>query len=68
MADSFSDQFANIGFDKVNSVPSAIHGPIKDYLPPSERSLFFNPITEIEIVEIVNDFQNKTSCNKRYFD
>ena len=48
MADSFNDHFANIGLDKVNSVPSAIHGSIKDYLPPpSENSLFFNPMTEI---------------------
>ena len=49
MADSFNDYFANIGLDKVNSVPSANHGSFKDYLPPlSERSLFFNLITEIE--------------------
>ena len=41
--------FANIRIDKANYVPSAIHGLFKKYLPhPSERSLFLNPITEIE--------------------
>ena len=59
-----TDYFANIDLDKVNSVPSAINGSFKDYVPPpSVRSLFFNPMTEIEIVEISNDFQNKSSCD-----
>ena len=63
MADSLNDYFATIGLDKLKYVPPAIHWSFKDYLPPPpDRSLFFNPITEIEIVEIVNDFQNKSSC------
>ena len=50
MADSFKEYLANIRLDKAHYVTSAINGLFKNYLPhPSERSLFFNPITEIDI-------------------
>ena len=61
MAEIFNDYFVNLGPDLANKIPNSrtsFHSFLKDR---NSESLFFVPIVEEEIIEIVNSLNNKKS-------
>ena len=54
IANNFNDYFVNIGPNLAHNIPSN-SSPIGDYLNYSNHtSLFFTPVTEFEVIDIVN--------------
>ena len=62
MADSFNSYFTNVGASVANDVQSTSHH-FSEYLNPrTSESLFFNPTSECEIIQIVKDLKSSSSC------
>jgi len=62
IAEKFNEYFTNIGCNLAANIPNTLKS-FKDYLPErsSCNSLFFSPCTYIEIMNIVNNLESKTS-------
>ena len=57
----FNLHFAEVGTKLVNNLPPTSHN-FEEYLPlPSSNSLYFNPISPLEIKRIIADLKSKNS-------
>ena len=57
----FNSYFANVGPNLARSIPSCIN-KFSDYLSdPNSHSLFFNPVTDQEVCDVVKNLANKKS-------
>ena len=62
IAESFNNYFSNIGINLANNIPPS-NQHFTDFLKePNPNSLFFDPVHEAEILDIVNNLDNKKSC------
>ena len=61
IATCFNDYFVNLGPNLAKCIPRT-QTTFSDYLEdPNPRSIFFEPVNEQEVVNIVNNLHNKTS-------
>ena len=62
MAESFNNYFSQIGTDLASKIPPT-NRHFTDFLNnPNPDSLFLDPVDELEILNIINNLDNKKSC------
>ena len=64
IADGFNNFFVNVGPNLAKTIQAPANMSVNDYLPdPNVNTMFLDPVTEQEVVELVKKFSNKTSLD-----
>ena len=62
MADCFNDYFVNIGQNLAQKIPPSTRSFFEFLDNRNSASLFFNPVLEVEVLELVNNLKSKKSA------
>ena len=64
IANEFNSFFANVGPNLGNNIRTPSNSHVYDFMKDeSEKSMFVEDVTTNEIIKIVNNFKNKSSCD-----
>ena len=74
IADSFNDFFVNVGSTLAKAIPPVSKSPTQYIKENMVNCLYIRPVTEIEIADIISDYQRQcswvgwaeTKCNQGY--
>ena len=64
IANGFNKFFVNVGPNLAKNIQRPVNMSVTDFLPdPNMNTMFLDPVTDLEVFEVVNKFSNKTSLD-----
>ena len=64
IANGFNNFFVNVGPNLAKEIQTPSNVKMSDYMPdPNANTMFMQPVTELEIINVIKNFGNKTSLD-----